>query len=148
MESFLDGFSVAILFFLWFEAVLNFHKLPQVIPIHFDFHGNPDNEGSKYFIFLLPFLATLIYIFLSYNISSIDHFPVKITPENTAVQTKIVTLAVKSIIAYTVMMFTYINRFIIKTALKKESSFFRIFYLIAGLFIIISAFLVAAYIYR
>lgn len=140
MESFLDGFSVAILFFLWLEAALNFHKLPQVIPIHFDFHGNPDNEGSKYFIFLLPFLATLIY--------SIDHFPVKITPENAAIQTKIGILAVKSVIAYTVMMFSYINRFIIKTSLKKESSFFRIFYLIAGLFIIISAFLVAAYIYR
>ena len=66
--SFLDGFSIALVIVLWSYTILNFKKLPEIIPIHFDLEGKPDNYGAKYFIFPLPIIGTLIYFFLSFNI--------------------------------------------------------------------------------
>ena len=39
--SFLDGFTVALVIVLWGYTILNFKKLPEIIPIHFDFTEIP-----------------------------------------------------------------------------------------------------------
>jgi uncharacterized membrane protein len=94
--SFLDGFLISILLILWSYTLLNFNKLPKIIPIHFGFDGMPDNFGSKYFIFLLPILALLLYFFLGYNVKEINNYPVEITKENKDAQLVIGILAVKN----------------------------------------------------
>jgi uncharacterized membrane protein len=114
--SFLDGFLISILLILWSYTLLNFNKLPKIIPIHFGFDGMPDNFGSKYFIFLLPILALLLYFFLGYNVKEINNYPVEITKENKDAQLVIGILAVKTIIAYVLFIF-----FISKTYRKHFS---------------------------
>ena len=37
-------------------------NLPDRIPIHFNFKGEPDGYGSKRILFLIPILTTLLYI--------------------------------------------------------------------------------------
>ena len=118
--SFLDGFLISILLILWSYTLLNFNKLPKIIPIHFGFDGMPDNFGSKYFIFLLPILALLLYFFLGYNVKEINNYPVEITKENKDAQLVIGILAVKTIIAYVLFIFFTFQKHIVSISLKKN----------------------------
>lgn len=45
-------FIAAVIF-----ATINVFTLPDEVPIHFNMKGEPDNWGSKYFIFILPLIA-------------------------------------------------------------------------------------------
>ena len=146
--SFLDGFLISILLILWSYTLLNFNKLPKIIPIHFGFDGVPDNFGSKYFIFLLPILALLLYFFLGYNVKEINNYPVEITKENKDAQLVIGILAVKTIIAYVLFIFFTFQKHIVSISLKKTEKSIPMLKHILGLFFIIGFFLIVANIYK
>ena len=146
--SFLDGFSLALVIVLWGYTLLNFRKLPEIIPIHFDLEGKPDNHGAKYFIFLLPFVGSLIYFFLSYNIKEINNYPVEITQENKEIQFLIGMIAVKSIIAYVLFIFFTFQKRIVEIAVQQKDKKIPIVTLIGGLFAIIGFFLILANVYK
>ena len=146
--SFLDGFSVALVIVLWGYTILNFRKLPENIPIHFDLEGKPDNYGAKYFIFLLPFVGSLIYFFLSYNIKEINNYPVEITQENKETQFLIGMMAVKSIIAYVLFIFFTFQKRIVEIAVLQKDKKIPVMTLIGGLFAIIGFFIILANIYK
>lgn len=58
--------------------------LPDRIPIHFGFSGQPDAWGDKLTIWLLPAVATILFIVLA-AVSRYPHtfnYPVRITEEN------------------------------------------------------------------
>ena len=146
--SFLDGFSMALVIVLWSYTILNFKKLPEIIPIHFDLEGKPDNHGAKYFIFLLPIIGSLIYFFLSFNIKEINNYPVEITQENKEIQFFIGMIAVKSIIAYVLFIFFTFQKHIVSISLKKTEKSIPMLKHILGLFFIIGFFLIVANIYK
>ena len=146
--SFLDGFTVALVIVLWSYTILNFKKLPEIIPIHFDLEGKPDNHGAKYFIFLLPFVGSLIYFFLSFKIKEINNYPVEITQENKEIQFFIGMMAVKSIIAYVLFIFFTFQKHIVSISLKKTEKSIPMLKHILGLFFIIGFFLIVANIYK
>lgn len=146
--SFLDGFSMALVIVLWSYTILNFKKLPEIIPIHFDLEGKPDNHGAKYFIFLLPFVGSLIYFFLSYNIKEINNYPVEITQENKEIQLSIGMMAVKSIIAYVLFIFFTFQKRIVEIAVQQKDKKIPVMTLIGGLFAIIGFFIILANIYK
>lgn len=146
--SFLDGFSIAFVFLLWIYTFLNFRKLPKIIPIHFGFDGEPDNYGSKYFIFLLPIFALILYFLLGYKIDTINNYPVKITEENKEIQFLIGKTAVKSIISYILFMFIIIQKYMINLSIKKHEKPLPIIKLLAGLFILIGMFIILSNIYK
>ena len=146
--SFLDGFSMALVIVLWSYTILNFKKLPEIIPIHFDLEGKPDNHGAKYFIFLLPFVGSLIYFFLSYNIKEINNYPVEITQENKEIQFLIGMMAVKSIIAYVLFIFFTCQKRIVEIAVLQKDKKIPVMTLIGGLFAIIGFFIILANIYK
>ena len=146
--SFLDGFSIALVIVLWSYTILNLKKLPEIIPIHFDLEGKPDNHGAKYFIFLLPFVGSLIYFFLSYNIKEINNYPVEITQENKEIQFLIGMMAVKSIIAYVLFIFFTFQKRIVEIAVLQKDKKIPVMTLIGGLFAIIGFFIILANIYK
>ena len=146
--SFLDGFSIALVIVLWSYTILNFKKLPEIIPIHFDLEGKPDNHGAKYFIFLLPIIESLIYFFLSFNIKEINNYPVEITQENNEIQFFIGMMAVKSIIAYVLFIFFTFQKRIIEIAVYQKDKKIPVINLIGGLFCIIGFFIILANIYK
>ena len=146
--SFLDGFSIALVIVLWSYTILNLKKLPEIIPIHFDLEGKPDNHGAKYFIFLLPFVGSLIYFFLSYNIKEINNYPVEITQENKETQFLIGMMAVKSIIAYVLFIFFTFQKRIVEIAVLQKDKKIPVMTLIGGLFAIIGFFIILANIYK
>jgi uncharacterized membrane protein len=70
---------LAVLIIVHFWAVL-----PDRIPIHFGFSGQPDAWGDKVMIWLLPAVAAIIFMVLA-AVSRYPHtfnYPVRITDEN------------------------------------------------------------------
>ena len=46
-------------------ALITLPGLPERIPVHFDFRGNPDRYGSRWMILLVPLINTGIYAMLT-----------------------------------------------------------------------------------
>lgn len=49
-------------------AVILFYyeDLPDLIPSHFNINGEPDSMGKKFILFIHPFLALLVHLFISW----------------------------------------------------------------------------------
>lgn len=84
----LDTLSFIVLIGIFAISIYCWYNLPAIIPIHFDAAGNPDSHGRKETLFMLPGIAVLIYIFITY-LNKHPHwfnYPVKITAENAFTQ--------------------------------------------------------------
>ncbi|MDX1940346.1 MAG: DUF1648 domain-containing protein [Saprospiraceae bacterium] len=65
---------------------MNYSQLPDQIPVHFDFSGQPDDWGSKIMIWVLPIIMSAmvaLFLWLCQRPHQLN-YPVKITPENAA----------------------------------------------------------------
>ncbi|MGZ5285737.1 MAG: DUF1648 domain-containing protein [Flavisolibacter sp.] len=73
-----------ILFVLWFGIIIFFSKMPDQVPGHFNFAGKADNYINKEYIFILPILATIIYISMTIlnRHPHLYNYPVKLTAQN------------------------------------------------------------------
>ncbi len=83
-DKILDGLGWLALIGTWILLLTNFQSLPETIPSHFDFRGNPDGYSSRNTILVLPIVGTVAFFFLTW-INRKPHqfnYPVKITPEN------------------------------------------------------------------
>ena len=68
----------------WIYLIIVYSEIPEIIPTHFDFTGNPDAYGSKSMIWSLPIIGTLLFALLTI-LNKYPHtfkYPVEITPEN------------------------------------------------------------------
>jgi len=83
-EKRLDYFTSAFIFVYWLAVFYRYNHIPDVIPIHYDIDGSIDNYGNKIFIFISPFLATIIYLGLFFGVKKPHkfHYNVTITTEN------------------------------------------------------------------
>ena len=66
ISFFLKLISFFILVFTWAFTILNFGNLPEIIPVHYNFAGNPDGFGSKHLMWLLNGLMTGMFLILLY----------------------------------------------------------------------------------
>ncbi|RYD94487.1 MAG: DUF1648 domain-containing protein [Sphingobacteriales bacterium] len=60
-QQILGWLSGGLLLFCWLMIFRSFGALPATVPIHFDATGRPDNWAPKAGIWVLPFIATVIY---------------------------------------------------------------------------------------
>ena len=100
-------------------AIRGWFVLPDVIPVHFNFSGQPNGWGSKAIIWLFPALAIIMSIGLTF-LSRYPHsfnYPVQITPENAARQYQIACSLLNFlkaelawILAYTVWLIYHLGR--------------------------------------
>jgi hypothetical protein len=91
-------------------AGLNYHQLPERIPTHFGPNGQPDGFGDKTAVWFLPLLGVVMYAFMTYLNRRPDWFnyPVKITPENAAIQYRLGTRLVSGLKAFIMLLFAYL----------------------------------------
>lgn len=110
-DRLLEKISLLALVFLLAYSIISFAYLPDTIPIHFNTHLKVDGYGSKYFIFLLPGLAVILYAGLTLlnKYPHLFNYPVKITDTNAEGQytlaTKLIRL-LKAIIIFLILYFT------------------------------------------
>lgn len=57
---FLFFFHIALIAAQWLVPLAAMSSLPEQIPIHFDFAGNPDGYGSRATVWLTPIIATFL----------------------------------------------------------------------------------------
>lgn len=65
IEKFLDFTGAAALIFFWAYTYYLISAFPEIIPTHFNLAGEPDSFGSKNTSYLLPAVATIIFILLT-----------------------------------------------------------------------------------
>lgn len=56
--------NILLLGFIWIFTLMNFSALPEIIPVHFDAVGRVDAMGTKNTVFILPVVATFIFLML------------------------------------------------------------------------------------
>lgn len=84
LDIILNILCLIILFSTVLFLAVAWSKIPDKVPMHYDFTGNIDRWGSKLEIITLPIIAWIMYIF----ITIIERFPqvwntgVKVTEEN------------------------------------------------------------------
>lgn len=69
---------------LWIYCIKAYRILPETIPTHFNLKGVADDYGSKATMFILPSVATAIYILITVlnQYPHIFNYMVKITADN------------------------------------------------------------------
>jgi uncharacterized membrane protein len=76
--------TLGLLFLVTAIAVYGSDPLPERIPTHFDLSGHPDGYSSSTTIVILPFVALILYMFITIvaRYPTLTHYPVEVTPEN------------------------------------------------------------------
>jgi uncharacterized membrane protein len=84
IDKFLELLGWLTIIILWVLTIWSYFKLPDIIPIHYDSFGNPDDYGNRLTIFILPLVASVIFAGMTI-INKYPHifiYPVDITKEN------------------------------------------------------------------
>jgi uncharacterized membrane protein len=105
--------------FLW-------SRLPDRVPTHFGFTGQPDAWGDKGVLLLLPFLGLMLYATLM-ALTRIPHFynyPVRITPENAEAQYRLARRLLLALNVVVLWLFLAIFAGAALVALGKQSALF------------------------
>jgi uncharacterized membrane protein len=88
LDKALEVLGIAAIIALWLYVIISFSKLPEKVPMHYNFNGQPDRLGKKEALFLLPAITTALYALLTIVNRSPHRFNYlkKITPENAVSQ--------------------------------------------------------------
>ena len=134
-------FNYLVLWFYW-------SSLPDSIPVHFNFTGEPDRTGSRSELLVLQFLIAAAYLLLTIvsRFPRWYHYAWKITPDNAARQYSIA----RSLILWLKVLITcgmaYTTWSMIRIARGKAESlgFFSTTILLILVFVLIVTYLVKA----
>lgn len=112
--------NIVLLGLMWLVTIFVFTKLPDTIPVHFNFSGKPDDYGNKLTILILPLIATIIYFGFTQLIKHphIFNYLTKITEENARRQYSIATRMMRFILLAVLFIFTIIIVVIYLTAIN------------------------------
>ncbi|MFM8456142.1 MAG: SdpI family protein [Ignavibacteria bacterium] len=81
----LEAIIIILVIITWLIGVITYAYAPDIVPIHWNLEGKPDNYAPKDIgLFLLPLINTGLYVFL--------YFIPKIDPNNEQLQYSIKTL--------------------------------------------------------
>lgn len=111
------------LFLLIGLPIYFYNQLPDIIPTHFDFNGQPDDFQSKWLIWLGPIVGLAMYILLSV-INKAPHkfnYPVSLTEENVEQQYIIATKMIRVLRTIIVAMFAYLAYASIQISMNNQN---------------------------
>ena len=106
---------------IWWYALINYSKLPKIIPIHYDLSGEVNQFGSKTNIITLPFVATFLFIGLTIlnKFPHLFNYTTIITEENASKQYKNATKLIRYLKLIIVIIFGSITFKTIQNANEK-----------------------------
>ena len=84
VDRILETVCLTLLVLLWIGTIAFFSKLPDQIPSHYNAAGQADDSSGRTHIFILPIVATVIYIGMTLlnKHPHIYNYPATITKEN------------------------------------------------------------------
>lgn len=86
LEKLANIIGIASIVMMILYIALNWSTLPDTVPIHFNAAGEVDGWASKWSIFMLPIIATALYIFLEAmeRRPHTHNYPARLTEQNAA----------------------------------------------------------------
>ncbi len=122
IDKFLEIIGFAFVVTLIVLPLYYFPKLPEQIPIHFNFNGEVDGYGPKYTILFFSALGVLVYIAL-FILSKFPHkfnYLVKITEQNAEIQYMKATRLIRKMNTIIIAMLFFIDYEIIFKSLNQQ----------------------------
>lgn len=95
----------------WILTLSCYTYLPDTIPIHYNFKGAADGYGDKSTVFILPSIATLLFLLLTVlnKYPHIFNYPTKITENNALRQYTIATKMLRCLKLIISIIFGFIS---------------------------------------
>lgn len=92
-----EGFGWVLLFLTFVLAIYGYVVLPETVPTHFNFKGQPDAYGSKISLLVVPIVSLILTAGMTWlnRYPEIFNYPVKITEENAEKQYKNAQTAIR-----------------------------------------------------
>lgn len=146
-EKGLEVLSVLGVLFVFLLVYQSWGILPDRIPTHFGFTGQPDAWGNKGNLFFLPIMVVAMYLFLTI-VSRFPHtfnYPGKITEENAATQYLMARHLMAVLKLETIWLFAYIQWVTIEVALGKATGLSNLF---LPIFIVVMVGTIVVYVYK
>jgi uncharacterized membrane protein len=102
------GWMLLILF--WIVLFATYDQAPHTIPTHFNLLGKPDAFGHKSQLLMLPIVASLLFIGLTWlnKFPHIFNFPIEINEHNAETQYRLATRFIRWLKAWIVLLFLII----------------------------------------
>ena len=137
-DKVVETITVVVLVLAWIYTLVQYPKLPSIIPTHFDGQGNVDGLGPKWTLFLTTGMATVFFGLLTY-LNRHPHwfnYPVAITSENALRMYTIATQMMRTLKAVLVGVFFAINWQMVQVAMQPDfsGSKYVIFGILAAIF--------------
>jgi uncharacterized membrane protein len=122
---------VAFLFFIIMIGLPLIYsgKLPERIPVHFNFAGVPDGYGTVVTLWILPVTGAIMYLGMTIlqAYPHIYNYPVEITSENILIQYKLAVRLIRILKTLILVIFSFISYKTIKTALGNSAGLGKAF---------------------
>ncbi len=114
--------SITLLVLMWSYCVVNYFDLPDTIATHFNATGEPDGYGSKHTVWIIPIVATVMYVglFVLNKYPHIHNYMVNITEDNALKNYRFSTRTVRIVNFLCVLLMTYITYMIVESAFGKQ----------------------------
>ncbi len=98
-DRLLEIFSFFFFLLLWIVCIAELIYFPDIISVHFDFAGKPDNYGSKYTLLILPIIISFVFALFSFLCKRphIFNYPSKITKDNAVKQYSVATQMLRAL---------------------------------------------------
>ena len=111
---------IGIIFIIAF-VILSYNDLPDTIPRHYDASGRPDGFSGKSILFTLLAVTIVTYLVLTIGLRfpHMFNYPFQITEENAERQYKNLTLMVRVLKTFMVIIFGYLTYATIENGLGK-----------------------------
>jgi uncharacterized membrane protein len=109
LDKALELAGTVFLFLMWAITIYTFIKSPPTIPIHYDGYGKPNGYGDKMTVWILPILATAIYLGLTFlnKYPHIFNYMTEITVENAKRQYTLATRLLRYLKLAIVVTFSF-----------------------------------------
>ena len=118
-DTIVEFASISLLILMWSYCIFKYTELPDTIATHFNAAGVPDDYGSKHTIWVIPSIATVLYVtlFILNKYPHLHNYMVNITEENALKNYRFSTRLVRIVNFLCVLLMSYITYMIIESAL-------------------------------
>ena len=122
VDIIIEFISITLLILMWVYCIVNYMELPDTIATHFNGAGEPDGYGSRQTVWIIPIIATVMYIgfFILNKYPHMHNYMVNITEENALKNYKFSTRIVRVVNFLCVLLMTYITYMIVESAFGKQ----------------------------
>ncbi len=120
-ESFdiiIECIPIALLLLMWFYVISEYSQMPEIVASHFNAKGEADGYDNKIIVWLIPSIATVIYLllFIINRFPHIHNYMVNITEENAYKNYKFSARMLRIINLFITSIMMYVAYLIIETA--------------------------------